>query len=308
MNTKEKTFQKTWVVCLLALICCALWGSAFPFIKIGYSLFAIDSADTASQILFAGIRFFLAGVFAIVLASAAGRKILLPTKSSLPKIGIISMFQTVMQYFFFYVGLAHTTGVNASIIEAANVFLAIFISSLIFRQESLDAKKIFGCIVGFAGVVLVNIRPGSAMHFNLLGDGFILISAATYACSSVFLKHYSASENPVMLSGYQFMFGGIVMAIPAYLLGGRLGIPSAKAVCLLVYLALVSAVSYSIWGMLLKYNRVSRVTVYGFMNPVFGVILSAILLREGQTFGIAALAALVLVCAGIYIVNRDTKN
>lgn len=308
MNTKEKTFQKTWVVCLLALICCALWGSAFPFIKIGYSLFVIDSADTASQILFAGIRFFLAGVFAIVLASAAGRKMLLPTKSSLPKIGIISMFQTVMQYFFFYVGLAHTTGVNASIIEAANVFLAIFISSLIFRQESLDAKKIFGCIVGFAGVVLVNIRPGSAMHFNLLGDGFILISAATYACSSVFLKHYSASENPVMLSGYQFMFGGIVMAIPAYLLGGRLGIPSAKAVCLLVYLALVSAVSYSIWGMLLKYNRVSRVTVYGFMNPVFGVILSAILLREGQTFGIAALAALILVCAGIYIVNRDTRS
>ena len=74
---------------------------------------------------------------------------------------------------------------------------------------------------------------------------------------------------------------------------------------MLIYLALVSAVAYSLWGMLLKYNPISRVAVFGFMNPVFGVILSAWLLREGaQSLGPVSLVSLVLVCAGIYIVNK----
>ena len=55
--------------------------------------------------------------------------------------------------------------------------------------------------------------------------------------------------------------------------------------------------------MLLKYNPVSRVAVYGFMNPVFGVIFSALLLGEGEGLGLKALGALLLVCMGIFVVN-----
>ena len=78
---------------------------------------------------------------------------------------------------------------------------------------------------------------------------------------------------------------------------------------MLIYLALISAVAYSLWGMLLKYNPISRVAVFGFMNPVFGVILSAWLLREGaQAFGPISLVSLVLVCAGIYIVNSREQS
>lgn len=76
---------------------------------------------------------------------------------------------------------------------------------------------------------------------------------------------------------------------------------------MLVYLAMISAVAYSLWGILLKYNPISRVAVFGFMNPVIGVILSAIVLDEKDTLGVTSVIALILVCIGIYIVNRAPK-
>ena len=74
---------------------------------------------------------------------------------------------------------------------------------------------------------------------------------------------------------------------------------------MLLYLAMVSAVAYSLWGILLKYNPVSRVSVFGFLNPVFGVLLSAIFLQETGTLHASSIAALLLVCLGIYVVNRQ---
>ena len=95
------------------------------------------------------------------------------------------------------------------------------------------------------------------------------------------------------------------MIVCGKLLGGRLEDPSLSAVGMLLWLALVSAVAYSLWGILLKYNPVSRVAVFGFMNPVFGVLLSALLLGETGMLGWSCVMALVLVCVGIYIVNRN---
>lgn len=304
MDRKEKILKKTWVVCLLAMVCCLLWGSAFPCIKVGYSLFGIGGVDTAAQILFAGIRFTLAGVLVIAIGSLMGRKIMRPNRKVLPKIGKICLLQTVIQYFFFYVGLAHTTGVRGAIVEASNVFLAILISSLIFRMEKLDGKKIVGCLIGFAGVILINLGGGGEdMGLHLLGDGFVFISALAYALSSVLIKRYSEEEDPVMLSGYQFLAGGLVMTAGALLAGGRLGSFTVKGGALLLYMALISAVAYTIWGILLKYNPVSKVTVFGFSNPVFGVLLSALILGEGSAFGWRGVLALVLVSAGIFVVN-----
>lgn len=215
--------RKTWVVCLLAMVCCALWGSAFPCIKVGYRLFQIDSADTATQILFAGCRFTIAGIMVILFGSILQGRFLKAGKGDLPRIGKICLLQTVVQYFFFYVGLAHTTGVKGSIVEASNVFLAILVSSLIFHQEKLDQKKVLGCIVGFAGVVLINLSGSNVdMSFNLTGDGFIFISAIAYALSSVLIKKYSDKSDPVMLSGYQFTAGGLVMILIGFLMGGRI--------------------------------------------------------------------------------------
>lgn len=309
MLEKEHFMQKTSVVWLGAMFCCALWGSAFPCIKIGYELFAIPADDVALQILFAGCRFTLAGILALAIGSIMNRTLLLPRRNAWGKIFKLSMLQTVAQYLFFYVGLAHTTGVKASIIEGVNVFIAILVASLLFRQEPLTSRKLLGGIVGFAGVVLVNVAGSEMdMSFSFLGEGFIFLSTIAYAFSSVFLKRYSSEENPVMLSGWQFVAGGSVMIVCGLAAGGRFTGISGAGVAMLIYLAVVSAAAYSLWGILLQYNPISRVAVFGFMNPVFGVLLSALLLDEAGSIGAASIAALALVCVGIYIVNSGKER
>lgn len=86
METKEKFMQKTIVVWLGALVCCLLWGSAFPCIKIGYQMMHIASDEVASQILYAGYRFTLAGILTILLGSIGSRRFLRPTKGSIGKV------------------------------------------------------------------------------------------------------------------------------------------------------------------------------------------------------------------------------
>lgn len=304
-KTKEEYLKKTAIVCILAILCCTLWGSAFPAIKLGYQYFEIGGNDSATQILFAGCRFTLAGLLTILLGSMMSHKILIPKKQSYSKILVLCLFQTVLQYIFFYIGLANTSGVKAAIINGSNVFVAIIIACVIFRQEKLTWKKMLGCILGFAGVVVINLtKDGLDMHMKFTGEGFILLCTIAYALSSVFIKKYSEDENPVVLSGYQFFVGGVIMMILGAVWGGELTVITGKGIGMLIYLALVSAVAYSIWGILLKYNPVSKVAVFGFVNPISGVILSSIFLDEkGQSFGMKGIFALILVCIGIFIVN-----
>lgn len=306
---KEDFYTKNIVVWAGALICCALWGSAFPCIKIGYGLFNIQTEETMTQIMFAGIRFALAGILAIAIGSIMQKHFLFPKKKTWFRAIKLSSLQTIAQYVFFYIGLAHTTGVKASIVEGVNVFVAILVASLIFHQEKLTIKKIVGSIIGFAGVILVNLSGSSGgIVFNLQGDGFIFLSTVAYAFSSVLLKKFSKDDDPVVLSGYQFLIGGLLMAGVGFAFGGRLTVITTGGILMLLYLALVSAVAYSLWGILLKHNPISKVAVFGFMNPVFGVVLSAILLPEKSTLGIMSLASLLLICVGIFIVNYEKKK
>ncbi len=308
---KADILKKTYVAALLAMFCSALWGSAFPCVKIGYELFSVDTANSASLILFAGVRFFIAGIMVIVIGSIMHKKPMIPKLREIPKVVSLSLFQTILQYLFFYIGLANTSGVKSSVIEGMSVFVCILISSLIFRLEKLTWLKITGCLLGTAGIIVINLDSSLFSGFNLKGDGFILISTVAYALSSVLIKRFSADTDTMLLSGWQFLFGGAVMTVIGLLTGGSLGIANgvAPAILMLIYLAFISACAYSIWSVLLKYNPVSKIAVFGFMNPVCGVLLSALLLGEAQqAFRIEALIALVLISLGIFIVNRGQEQ
>lgn len=302
----KSKLTKTWVVILLAGICCMLWGSAFPCIKTGYKLFDIASGEFYSQILFAGCRFALAGIMVIITFSIISRKFIKPSNPE--KIVVLSLFQTVIQYIPFYIGLAHTTGVKSSIMNGTGVFVTILVACVIFKQEKMTTRKIVGSLLGFIGVALVNMN-GAALDGNIsfLGEGMIMLSIISSAFSSSFIKRFSKNANVVMLSGYQFLVGGLVMAVVGLLLGGKLENISIQSVLLLLYMAFISAAAYTIWSILLKYNSVSKVSAYKFMNPVFGAVLSFVILKESNQFGINMVIALVLICLGIYIVNRP-KN
>ena len=307
MNKKldvSKVFTTPIIIVLGALLCCALWGSATPFIKMGYKvMFEGGKPDVPSTILFAGIRFAAAGFITIVLYSIARKKWLYPKRENLGKVAIIAAFQTCIQYFFFYIGLANTSGAKGTIISGSSSFFAIFISSLIFKQEKLTVKKVVACVVGFAGIIAVNLN-GLDFSMNFTGDAFVLFSSISLAFSSVLIKIFSKSEDPVVISGYQFMLGGAVMIVVGLIAGGKIDTFNLKGAAILVYLSFLSAIAYALWGMLLKFNPVSKVTIFSFMTPVFGVLLTKLMLPEESTVKLVnLLISLVLVCLGVFMLN-----
>lgn len=303
-----KYFTKPVNVWLTAAFCCLLWGSAFPAIKAGYRLLSIAADDVPAILLFAGVRFTMAGLLTILAFSLIEKKVLLPRRQAFRKIAVLSVFQTIFQYIFFYLGLAYTTGARGSVINATSVFFALLISSLLFRFETIKLNKIAGCAIGFIGVVMVSLDAFQKMGGTLLGEGFVLLSSIAYAFSSVFMKKYAADDNPAMLSGWQFVLGGLVLSVCGFAAGGRIHPIRWQAVLLIGYLALLSAVAYSLWSILLKYNEVSRVAVCGFMIPVFGVLLSALFGDGAGGLSVLVIVALLLVVAGIILVNLPEKT
>ena len=134
----------------------------------------MDSADTASQIVFAGIRFTLAGLLVLAFTSIREKKVMFPDKEVLKYAIPVCLAQTVGQYFFFYIGVANTSGVKGGIITGLGNFIAILLSCLVFRNERMTVRKSAGCILGFAGVVVINIMGNSLdMGFKLTGEWII---------------------------------------------------------------------------------------------------------------------------------------
>ncbi len=254
---KRSKIQAAVAVFAGAFLCCFLWASAFPGIKIGYRLWGIQGSDTWRIIRFAGVRFFLAGLLVILFASIARRELLLPKAKEMPK---IILFQTIGQYVFFYLGLAHTGGVNSAVVDSLTTFFAIIIAALVMHMEKLTPGKILGCLLGFSGVLIVSLSP-QGFSFSPLGDGLVALSALCYGVSSNLIKLYSRQHDTVIFSGYQFVFGGAVMTVMGHaglwLSGESVAVnpdDTPKAVIILVYLALVSSVAYTLWGLLLKKN------------------------------------------------------
>lgn len=309
-NNQSTILAQPFVMALLATICCLLWGSAFPSIKLGYRWFGISAEATSTQILFAGCRFALAGILTVVIGSVLARKVLVPKRDSFKKIAILSVFQTSLHYFCFYIGLAHTTGVKSSILNGISVFVTILIAALVFKQEKLTTVKLLGSLLGFSGIVLVNLTgAGLDFGFQIQGEGMIILSTVCHGISSALIRMYGKDENPVVLSGYQFAFGGFVMIVIGYLTGGRLNVWTGKGIAILIYLAFVSAVAYTVWSLLLHHNDVSKVAVFSCLNPVFGAVLSALVLKESaQSFGMKELVALALISGGIFIVQKKRNS
>ena len=150
-DKKQSIFQNPIIVTLVALLCCALWGSATPAIKTGYKLLAVEGVP--SIMLFAGIRFFLAGIFTVIIFSIAGKKFLFSKKQNWGRVLTVSAFQTVIQYILFYLGLSLTSGVKGTVSSGTNAFFSLLVAALIFKQEKMTAKKIIACVMGFMGIV-----------------------------------------------------------------------------------------------------------------------------------------------------------
>ncbi len=315
MQQTRSVFEKGPVLVSVAVLCTLLWGGAFPAIKIGYETLAIGSGDTFSQILFAGVRFTLAGILAWCIGSIAAKRPLLPHGKAWGKVVLLSFAQTSIQYTCFYIGLAHTTGVRASIIQGLAPFVSLLLAAGLYHSEKVTGRKLIGVALGFAGVVLIeSAGSGGAGGFSWLGDGLILLSMLSSSLSSVLLSRFTKGEDPFTMSSWQFFIGGLLLTLVGgtgtKVRGERASLFAVgdvgKGVVVLLILAGISAVAYSLWGVLLKHNPVSKVTVFNFLIPVFGTFLSMALLRETASQPLwAILVSLALVAAGTVLVQRS---
>ncbi len=298
-------FTKPWVVVLLASLCCLLWGSAYPAIKNGYALFDIAANDIPSKMVFAGYRFVLAGLLLLAMSALGGTRIFRLDRRAFGRLGLLGLTQTSIQYVFFYVGLAYTTGVKGSIMNATTTFFSVLLAHFIYHNERLKARRVIGCLIGFAGVMVVNFKPELMnFSFTLLGEGFVVISAFILAAATIYGKRISQNMDSVLMTGWQLFLGGCVPVAAGYATGGSLHGFTWLSSVLLAYLAVLSSAAFALWSLLLKYNRVGLVTVFNFLVPVFGAVLSAIFLNE-RVLEWKNAVALVLVCGGIWLVTRE---
>lgn len=291
----------------LASLSCVLWGSAVPMVRLGYRAFGIGPGDTGSQMLFAGLRFVLAGACVTVAWCAINRSARLPRRGELRVMASVALFQTFGQYLLYYIGLSNATGVNGSLMQGFGVFAALIMSTLVFRLERLTGRKLLGCAIGFAGIMVAGMgdRATGGVGFHLEGEGLLLLSTVSASVAASILRRHASEVDPVLVCGWQFMMGGAALLAVGLGLGGSLSSTGAGSVGILAWLVMVSAVAYGVWSHLLRSYDVSQVAVFELLIPVFGVLLSlAILGPEGTSVGLHTVVALVLICAGIYVVER----
>ncbi len=291
----------------MAVLCCLLWGSAFPAVKAGYALLHVAKTDTATQMLFAGWRFLAAGVILLVLALLNRKPVAVP-RDQVGRIIGLGLFQTTVQYVFFYVGLAHATGVKSSIMNATGAFFGVILAHFLFKDDRLTPRKVAGCLLGFAGVLAVNLGGprgfgGLDFEFSLLGEGFVVAAAFVLAAASIWGKSISQTVDPMVMTGWQLAIGGTVLLAIGEVAGGHLGGFDIRSLTLLAYMAALSAAAFALWSLLIKHNPVGMLAVFNFLIPVFGVLLSAVFLHE-PVLAWKNAAALALVCAGIWLVTR----
>ncbi len=286
----------------IATLCCLLWGSAVPAVKFGYGLLGIVPGDTATLLLFAGVRFCLAGLLLLGYGVITGRSIAL-TPKRLGEVTVLGLGQTTIQYVCYYVGLAHTTATKTSIISSTLVFFSVLLAHFLYANDRLTGRRALGCLVGFAGVVAVNMSgSGFDLNFTLMGEGLLLVSTFAGSLAAIYGRRVSQAMDATVMTGWQLLIGGLVLTAMGLAGGGHIDRFGIEAGVLMLYLATVSAAAFSLWSLLLKHNPVSDVAIFNFEIPVFGVLLAALILGE-TIFEWKNLVALVLVCAGIWLVT-----
>lgn len=309
---KKESIKSKYKLYLIAIVCTMLWGSAIPCIKLGYAIFNIMPSATADKLLFAGVRFFGAGLLILVPYSLFHQKIRL-TKKLCTNSLILGLIQTAGQYFFMYIGLAYTTGVNASVFNAIGTLLYIVLAWIIYRDEKLSKLKLVGCIVGFSGILLNSLATQEMGILSFKGDGFIIISNICVATGFLYSKHSVKNSDPFLLTGIQMGIGGLVLLVIGLVLGGKLPTITVGGLILLFYLMIVSSVAFSLWTLLLRDYSASLVGMFNFLTPVFGTVFSYILsvlgfLNETSAFTFFTILAIICSAGGILLSSLKIKN
>ena len=292
----------------LAIFCAFAWAMAFPLIKIGLQAFAISQGDIPSTTLFAGIRFLFAGIIVIIIGKITGTSF--KVKGFKPKLLVLlfGLINTAFHYFFFYMGVSNLPGSRSAILDSLGTFMLIILSCIVFKDDKFNIRKIIGCLLGLLGIILINLDFSGDFFtgISLKGDGMLILSSICAAFGGILTRVSSKYTNPVAATGISLTFGGILLSFVGYAMGGRITRINATGIIALIILILISSASFAIYNQLICYNPVSRIAIFNGLIPIFGVILSCIIL--GEKFSVVYIFAGVIVALGIYIINKKQSS
>ncbi len=305
MDNNQNIFKQPLWVSIFALIAAIGWGWAYPLIKLGFAEFGITSDMTAAKILFAGIRFCFSGLIIIVVALKMGRSFKIRYKKDWLYILLFSITNTTLHYAFFYFGLSHSEGSRAAILNSLNVFSVVIFACIFFKSDKLTLRKIIGCIIGFIGIISLNMGSSANSTFTWLGDGMIILNALCGAAASLLVRGIGKRIDVFVGTGIALFIGGLLLLIPGLIMCETMLKITFMGCIYLLLLISISTIGFTLYNKLISCNPVGKVAIYNSLIPIVGAITSCMCLNE--TFQLKYIIAGILASIGIYVINKGKK-
>lgn len=306
MMEEGSVFRRRGWVTVFALTAAIAWGWAYPLIKLGFGEFHITPDMTGSKMLFAGIRFTLSGLIILAIARGARRRFGVSASwRGWVYVLAFALVNTTLHYAFFYFGLSHSEGARTAILNSLSVFSVVILACVFFKSDKFTFSKVAGCVVGFAGILALNIGGKESGSFTWLGDGLIVLNALCGAMASLMTRGLSKRVDVFVGTGYSLAIGGVLLVIPGMLMGGTLPVITVAGVVILLLLTAISTIGFALYNKLLSCNPIGRVAIFNSLIPVVGAVTSCLCL--GEQFYWKYVLAGALAAAGIYIINKGKK-
>jgi drug/metabolite transporter (DMT)-like permease len=287
---------------LVWLLLCLIWGSTWLFIKLGLS--------DLPPFTFAGIRFVIAS--AILFAIIAARRLSLPrNRSDWMLLAITGVLSFSLNYGLLFWGEQYISSGLAALLQATIPAFGLVIAHFYLPGEQMTSAKIFGVVMGVAGVgVIFSNQLSVAGSRALTGCAALVVGSACAAYANVLVKARGAKLDPAILAGGQMLFG----LIPLLLIGIPLeGNPfnfhwTRMAVVSLFYLAIIgSVVAFLLYYWLVQHMDVTKTMLVALVTPVIAVTLGVMILREDLNWRTFVGGAMIISGIGL-IVLRKTKT
>ena len=290
---------------LLASLCQALWGVVFPVIKKSYELFSISGVG--STLLFASIRFMIAGAILLLLDTFMEKRFPVLDKKGYASVFMLGTIQTGLAYAFQYIAMISASSINCSILNGTGVIFSTIIAHFISKDDKMNGRKALGGVLGFIGVLVCFLWGGKLEGFSFKGEGLMLLSILTFVTGTNLSRIVTTGIKSVVVSGYNLLVGGAELFILSLFLGGRIGNGGLYGIMCLVFLSLTSCVCLYLWTALSSANSVSKVAVFQCINPITGAIAASLLLGE-NVFQPKYIVSVLLVVISIIIITKGRKK
>lgn len=288
---------------ILAIVACLLWATAFVGIKIGLQYTA--------PLQFAGIRFFISGLIILPFIPTF-RLQLRQAIPHYPKIILIGFIQTFLQYALFYTGISLVPGAVGALVIGSGPLFVLVVAHFLMPGDLINRRKIVGIILGLSGIAVISFGSGSITSGQMIGLGIVilLMNNTLAGFGNVLVARSGSNIPPLVLSSFSMITGGLMLFLTGIGIEGFQKGPFPLPYYLsLAWLSFLSAAAISIWYTLLKSPgvKVSELNMWKFIIPVFGAILSWLIL-PGEYPDLSSIIGMILVAVALISVNLKQKK